>query len=75
MNSNLAPKIDATQLEAIASGIPDVVMGILADFRDSFGEEINKLVSSWSEVSAEKWLEFFHRIKGSGGTLLSLIHI
>lgn len=69
MNTPESPKIDSHQLGAIAGDIPVVVLGIMGDFEKSFGEEIANLNSSLSEVTETKWVEFFHRIKGSGGTL------
>lgn len=62
-------RIDQTQLSAIASGMSEVVLEILADFSASFGREFAELSQCPSPVAAARWQDFFHRVKGSSGTL------
>lgn len=47
--------------------MPEAVLMILADFRESFGKELGELSEVENQPSA--WQDFFHRVKGSGGTL------
>ncbi|MGJ8726067.1 MAG: Hpt domain-containing protein [Roseibacillus sp.] len=46
-----------------------MVLEILQDFGSSFSEELAKLSGDPSAVEASNWQDFFHRAKGSGGTL------
>lgn len=62
-------RIDQTQLSAIASGMSEVVLEILADFSASFEREFAEFSQCPSSVAAARWQDFFHRVKGSSGTL------
>lgn len=75
MHPAATSSLDITHIEAIATGMPDAILNILSDFQKNFGTELKSLTTSLGEVSQEKWIEFFHRIKGTGGTLgLAKLH-
>ncbi len=67
--------IDCQHLSAIAMGSAEMILPILENFRKSFRKEMAEFSALYSEVTNSAWAEFFHRIKGTGGTLgLTRIH-
>lgn len=49
--------------------MPEAVLAILDDFQNAFSDEWKSLTSSSQESAAPEWRDYFHRVKGSGGTL------
>ena len=61
--------INVAQLQAIATGASQLVLEILEDFEESVEADLSTTFSPSGQAFAMDWRDFFHRVKGSGGTL------
>lgn len=61
--------VDRAQLASISSGMEEMVIAIIEDFRSNALTDLHGAIERESGKHAEAMVDLFHQVKGSGGTL------